>query len=235
MSPATVEPLQWDSAFFGFAVAEIAAERPDERDLEDALEACRKRGVRCAYLLLDASDARGGDAAQALGFVLRDVRVELNRAIDTADATADVESVVAVDPARLPALESLARERLTMSRFFADPNFPRERCQELYVAFLRRGVEGAPDRWALATADHSGFAVCHVDPRKQLGTFELAAVRRPGDGAMLVRAGLARFARAGVTSARIVTQAQNIASQRSFQRAGFRTSHSSLWFHRWFD
>jgi dTDP-4-amino-4,6-dideoxy-D-galactose acyltransferase len=237
MSAATVEPLAWDSAFFGFPVARIDAEEPGREELEEAVEECARDGVRCAYLLLDAADARGSEAAQALGFVLRDVRVELDRPVGAADATLGDESVAIAeaDAEQLPALEALVRERLTTSRFFADPGFARERCRELYAAFVRRGIEDAPARWTLATADASGCIVCHADDERGVGTIELVVASRPGEGGALVRAAVARFARAGLTSALVATQANNIAAQRSYQRAGFRTCRSALWFHRWFD
>jgi dTDP-4-amino-4,6-dideoxy-D-galactose acyltransferase len=237
MSTARVEPLAWDSDFFGLPIARIHAAQPDRRALEGALEACRERGVRCAYLLLDAADARGSEAAQALGFVLRDVRVELDRPLPPADVIAAEASttLAAVGRERLPALEALVRERFTNSRFFADPGFARERCRELYVAFLQRGLDGGAQRTVLAPADDAGCIVCHADPQDGVGTIELVASRRPGVGTALVRAAVAGFAQAGMSSALVVTQASNVAAQRSYQRAGFRTARSGLWFHRWFD
>jgi hypothetical protein len=232
---ATVVSLGWDSALFGFPVARIDAEQPEREELEAAVAACERDGVRCAYLLLDAADSRGSEAAQALGFVLRDVRVELDRPLGAADVAAADEQVAIAQagPGELPALEQLARERLTTSRFFADPGFPRERCRELYAAFVRRGLADDPQRWTLATADASGCIVCHAAAQEGLGTIELVVATRPGDGTALVRAAVARFAAAGLERAAVVTQAQNIAAQRSYQRAGFRTCHSGLWLHRW--
>jgi len=237
MSVARVEPLAWDSGFFGLPIARIHPAQPDRRALEGALEACRERGVRCAYLLLDAADTRAGEAAQALGFVLRDVRVELDRPIAPTDANAadTSEAIAAVGRERLPALEALVRERFASSRFFADPGFTRERCRELYVAFLRRGVDGGTQRSLLAPADDAGCIVCHTDPRDGVGTIELVASRRSGVGTALMRAAVAHFAQAGMSSALVVTQASNVAAQRTYQRAGFRTARSGLWFHRWFD
>lgn len=235
---AAVRPLAWDSSFFGFPVAQVVADEPTEPELEAAVEACRADRVRCAYLLLDAGDARGSAAAQALGFTLRDVRVELDRPIAAADADAPSGGPVAIAAAGtelLPALEALVRERFTTSRFFADPGFPRERCRELYVAFLRRGMDDDPERWTLASADGGGCIVCRVDATRTHAAIELVAATRPGEGTALVRAALARFARAGATSGAVVTQADNVAAQRSYQRAGFRTARSGLWFHRWFD
>jgi dTDP-4-amino-4,6-dideoxy-D-galactose acyltransferase len=236
MSTAAMELLPWDSDFFGFSIARIEVQRPERGDLEAAIEACVQSGVRCAYLLLDADDAHGSEAAQSLGFVLRDVRVELDRPIAAEDAGAadGAGAIVEAGAEHLPALEGLVRERLTTSRFFSDPGFARERCRELYAAFVRRGLADAPERWTFATADASGCIVCHADAEGSVGTIELVAARRPGDGGALVRAAVASFARAGLSSALVATQAQNIAAQRSYQRAGFRTCHSALWLHRWF-
>jgi hypothetical protein len=36
-------------------------------------------------------------------------------------------------------------------------------------------------------------------------------------------------------TATVVTQGRNVAAQRTYQGAGYRTSRTSLWFHRWFD
>jgi dTDP-4-amino-4,6-dideoxy-D-galactose acyltransferase len=234
-SGASVVPLDWDSAFFGFPIARIDAERPDRDALAAALEVCRGSGVRCAYLLLDAADDDGSGAAQSLGFVVRDVRVELDRPLSAGDRDAGEGAIATAGPEQMPALEALARERFTMSRFFADPGFPRERCRELYAAFVRRGLSGDPHRWTLASPGANGCIVCLADPGEGLGTIDLVVARRPGEGTALVRAAVASFARAGLSRAVVATQAQNIAAQRSYQRAGFRTCAGALWLHRWFD
>jgi ribosomal protein S18 acetylase RimI-like enzyme len=242
---APIAPLPWDSAFFGVPIARVTASRLDEAALAAALEACERDGVRCAYLLLDADDARGAALAQAAGFVLRDVRVELDRPVTAADGDdaawsgATAVPIGRVREDRAGALAALARRAFAGTRFLADPGFPRERCAELYAAFLRRAIDGAPARLALATADAGGFIACQLDRERGVGTIELVAVadgsRGQGVGRALVGAALATFARAGLVRAEVVTQAANVASQRCYQRAGFRTARAGLWLHRWFD
>ncbi len=236
---APIVPLDWDSAFFGFPIARVTATRVDEAALDAAAGACRAHGVRCAYLLLGADDARGSALAQAAGFVLRDVRVTLERSVPDAPAAAPA-SIAPARPEQHAALEALARAAFAdaPTRFAADDGFPAERCRELYAAFLRRGLDGAPERVALASADARGFAVCHLEREQGRGTIELLAVapeqRGRGLGGALVEASLAVFADAGLRRAAAVTQAANVGSQRIHQRSGFRTSDAALWFHRWF-
>jgi GNAT superfamily N-acetyltransferase len=238
---APLERLDWDSAFFGVPIARVTARRVDEAALADALSACRAQRIRCAYLLLDADDARGSELAQAAGFVLRDVRVTLERPLEGGEgASARGDGPIA--PARAgqrAALEAVARDAFAHTRFLDDDGFPDERCRELYAAFVRRGLDGAPERLTLADPGARGFIVCRFDRDAGVGEIELIAVaadgRGQGLGGALVAAALAAFADAGLRRARVATQAANVASQRIYQRAGFRTHEVALWLHRWFD
>jgi ribosomal protein S18 acetylase RimI-like enzyme len=237
---APLERLDWDSAFFGFPIAQVTATRLDAPTLERALEACRAERIRCAYLLLEGDDAHGSELAQAAGFVLRDVRMELERGVEVADAARPAAAGVAPATAQQhAALEAVARAAFTQTRFTADPHFPPDRCRDLYAAFLERGLGGAPERVVLADPAACGFVVCRLDAAKRTGAIELIAVaaegRGGGLGGALVDAALDAFAAAGLRRATVVTQAANIASQRLYQRAGFRTCEVGLWLHRWFD
>lgn len=232
--------LDWDSAFFGFPIAQVTAHRLDEQALDAAVEACRARGIRCAYLLLDGDDAHGSELAQAAGFVLRDVRTTLERCVEPADAARPAApGVASAGPQQHAALEAVARAAFEQTRFTADPGFAPERCRDLYAAFLRRGLGGAPERIVLADPAARGFVACRLDAVERTGAIELIAVaaegRGRGLGGALVDAALGAFAAAGLHRATVVTQAANVASQRMYQRAGFRTCEVGLWLHRWFD
>lgn len=235
---APIERLPFDSRLFGIPIARVTASRLDEPALAAVLDACQEQGIGCAYLLLDSDDVRGAELAQAEGFVLRDVRVELDRPVAAreADGLPDGVAAVAEDPDG--ALDAVARTAFTGTRFAVDPGFPSERCGELYAAFLRRGLDDGEARSTLALPDRSGLIVCHLDRQRSVGTIELVAVadgvRGRGGGSALVHAAIATFARTGLRRAEVVTQAANIAAQRLYQRAGFRTARTGLWFHRWF-
>jgi dTDP-4-amino-4,6-dideoxy-D-galactose acyltransferase len=237
-----IVPLEWDSAFFGFPIAQLMARRLDEEALDAAVAACRASGVRCAYLLLEGDDAHGSELAQAAGFVLRDVRLTFERPLDGEPPAVHGAPAGPIAPARphqRTALETVAREAFSHTRFLADPGFPPARSRELYAAFLRRGLDDAPRRRTLTDGDAGGFVVCRLDGEAGVGAIELIAVgaaqRGRGLGAALVTAALSGFADAGLSRATVATQAANIASQRLYQRAGFRVRDAHLWLHRWFD
>lgn len=237
MSAEPIAELEWDSAFFGFPIARVTRGDLSPRQLDIALAASRERGVRCLYMLVEATDERTSLLAQERGFRLYDIRVELDCALDCAGALPNV----AIGPARpdqRAALELCARERIVASRFFADPRFDDERVRDLFAAFLERGFR-TEDRRTLTDIDAQGFVTCRLQPERGLGTVELIGVasdaERTGLAAALMHAAHREFVAAGLTHAEVVTQGRNVSAQRLYQRLGYRTRRVGLWFHRWFD
>jgi dTDP-4-amino-4,6-dideoxy-D-galactose acyltransferase len=232
-----VERLPWDSAFFGFPIVRVDPAALATSTLAATLQRCDAQGVRCAYLQLDAGAGAASERAQTHGFVLRDVRLELDRPLATGSRSSHSAPVRPARRAQQPALEALARRAIVGSRFLADPNFPAERCRELYVAFLRRGLGDDPQRFTLSDEAAGGFVVCHRDVQREAGTIELIAVDDAQRGRCLGRALVAgaalACANAGLHTLEVATQASNIAAQRLYQGCDFRTRRAALWFHRW--
>lgn len=230
-----VEPLSWDTSFFELAIGRVR-DGVDAQTVADAVAEADAGALDCLYLLADAGDAALIDGAQRLGFRVRDTRLELEKPLarGAAAARGEVRRAAAGD---LPRLQTLARERVRGTRFFADPRFARERCTELYAAWLARGVHGAPRRVTLMSDDASGFVVCHTDAAAGTGTIELIAVSADvagrGVAARLLDSADALFAQAALGRAAVSTQCANIAAQRLYQRHGYRTAAAHVWLHRW--
>jgi dTDP-4-amino-4,6-dideoxy-D-galactose acyltransferase len=226
-----LEPLDWDSRFFGVPIARVLASGPE--DVGAAREEAERSGIQCLYLLVPVDDLATCSAAENVGFRLVDVRVELGKSLNRGDAAAT--GVRQERSGDLPALEHLARERFEQTRFYADPRFPRDRVAELYVAWLHRGLADGSARTVLVADDGDGFVLCHVGDGS--GTIELIAVDDDSEGrgiaSTLVRGADAWFASAGMTKARVATQARNIAAQRLYQRHGYRTEAVGIWLHWW--
>jgi dTDP-4-amino-4,6-dideoxy-D-galactose acyltransferase len=68
----------WDSEFFGPAIGEVTS-TPDPVALTAAVDAARRGGVDCLYLLVDAADVEAIGAAEGAGFSLVDVRLTMRR------------------------------------------------------------------------------------------------------------------------------------------------------------
>jgi dTDP-4-amino-4,6-dideoxy-D-galactose acyltransferase len=229
-----VEQLQWDSAFFGLPIGRVSDDvAPSEvasavREADD-LQLC------CVYLCVAAHDHALIESAQEQGFLLRDIRVELARAVD-----GHPSSMTGIRAGRLDDmswLTPIAQERFPDSRFFVDKGFPRSRSREFYVEWIRRGLTTEPRRQTLVTQDRLGFVVCGLEFPSRIGSIELIGVAEgaggDGLGTSLIAAAGAFFIESSMITAQVVTQGSNIAAQRLYQASGYRTTATSLWLHRW--
>ena len=213
--------LPWDTEHFGFRIGET--DDPSEADDLD---------LRCCYLQVDAAEVGRLATAQANGFKVVDVRVELERGLDGSDCVDEVELVAGDDAA----LRSLARTRLRGGRFHADGRFPSALADELYERWLERSWRD-PDRFVLATPERDAFLAGRVDAATARGAIELVAVAEGatggGRGRALVRAAATAFAERGATTAIVATQAANVAALRLYEGDGYRITRTAYWLHRW--
>jgi GNAT superfamily N-acetyltransferase len=190
--------------------------------------------VECLYYLAPGDDPAAAQAAESAGFRLMDVRVELAR---DAERGEPAEGIREANDADGDALVSIASGTYG-TRFYADPNFPDDRCREFYDTWIRRSLEGWAAGVLVADADGAprGYVSCHLDG--STGSIGLIAVaesaRGSGLGADLSRAAVAWCAERGADRMTVVTQGRNVAALRTFHRAGFLPSTLDLWFHKWY-
>lgn len=234
MSLSLVEPLEWDSSFFGLPIGRVRDDVAAD-EIESAIREASERKLRCIYLLASADDDVLIGSAQEQGFIVRDIRVELDRTVTGHPMT--MKGLRLGRTGDMSWLADIVRECFRNTRFFADKSFPPDRSAELYVEWLRRGLLGEPERQTLVTEDATGFIVCHLDPRTRVGKIELIGVAASasgrGLGSTLVAGAGAIFANASLHMATVVTQGNNIAAQRLYQRHGYRVSKTHLWLHMW--
>jgi dTDP-4-amino-4,6-dideoxy-D-galactose acyltransferase len=230
--------LVWDSEFFGFRIARVRKPSLTAQNLREVMEWCRREEIRCLYFLATGDSFETNDIAGANGFKMADIRYTLARRLES--EAGSVEAVRAFEESDLPVLREIAALSHRDSRFYHDPGFPNQRCDELYETWIERSCHGFAD--AVLVAEHhrqtAGYVSCHIQP-DSIGTIGLLAVadraRGVGLGSQLVAAALRFFAEAGCNHVNVVTQGRNCAAQRLYQNCGFRSASMELWYHRWFD
>jgi ribosomal protein S18 acetylase RimI-like enzyme len=239
------ELLGWDTRFFGVRVARVVGYSLDEAAARRALDWCAAERVDCLYFLCDAGSEESVAAAERHGFGLKDVRLTYRRLEPAlADAVPELPPGIQMRPARpdeAPVLEAIAEGSYTDSRFYFDRRFPRALADELYRVWVRQSVAGQADV-VLVLEDRGravGFITCHLEGDGRTGRCGLSGLdpglRGRGLGLRMYEAALRWFAARGVELVVYVTQARNIRAQRLFQRLGFLSHSTQLWYHKWFD
>jgi dTDP-4-amino-4,6-dideoxy-D-galactose acyltransferase len=229
--------LDWDSEFWGAPIGRVEGGVLDQKRLRAVDEWAAANGVACLYFLADSSDASSSHVAEEGGFRLMDLRVELQRPTAGDETTGELRQAT---PADVDALRAIARASHGVTRFYADPHFPDDRCDDLYDTWITRSLEGWADGVLVAEVDGRpvGYVSCHLDPGGRAGSIGLIAVdeaaRGGGVGGTLSRGAVAWCRARGAQEMSVVTQGRNAAALRTFQRAGFLVDSIGLWFHKWY-
>jgi dTDP-4-amino-4,6-dideoxy-D-galactose acyltransferase len=237
-APGTFRLLDWDSAHFGLRIGRVMPARLDRDLLRQALAWANVSSIDCMYLLADSNDADTLRVVTGMGWRMVDIRVTLEAGLrDVAQSATRVRLAKTED---IPYLKQLASRSHTDSRFYADGNFPRAACDELFSTWIERSVLDRSFAGAvlIAQADRdqpSGYITCSV--KEGTGNIGLIAVdetaRRLGLGTQLLVESARWFAGQGAERVSVVTQGCNIPALRMYQRSGFRIESIQLWFHWW--
>lgn len=235
--------LPWDSDFFGYRIARYQESILSPEQWEKVQAWCKMEHIECLYFLADPNDMNTIRIAEDAGFRFVDIRLTLERGLDTWKSNPNQpDGVILRDwqEADLPELMNIARLSFTQTRFFFDPSFPPEKCAEMYAIWIDKSCHGRAQAVIVGEFEGTaaGFITCRLEPSHKTGEIELVGVsehaRGRGLGGALVSASLDWFINQGATSVQVVTQGRNLPAQRLYQRCNFTSQEIQLWYHKWF-
>jgi len=232
------EFLEWDSKFFGIRIARVAGHRLDgERTAEIAL-AVHDQSIDCLYFLAD-QERETIQLAELQGFQLINVRVTLAaRLLNIYAGTWNDDGIREAVPADIPALREIAGHSYTDSRFYQDGRFPAFLCDEMYRGWIEKSCHGYADIVLVAEQDAqpAGYICCHLkdDGSGQIGLMgATGGMKNQAVVRQLVHHALCWFQEREVRDVTVVASGSNITAQRLYQRSGFLTRGTQLWYHLW--
>lgn len=232
--------LPWDTEFFGFRIGRVTANRLTPDILRAVLSWSEVEQLRCLYLSADPDCSTTLTLAHEGRFKFVDIRLDLAIDLERSPPLPASACFRAISAEELPALETMSRMAHTDTRFFKDMGFPQARAAELYVEWIRRDYR--VHRIFTVESTHpttlAGYVTCQIDVSSRAGRIGLIAVaeneRGCGYGRALVQGALHWFRESGCREVKVATQASNVAAQRLYQSAGFKTAAVSATYHRWF-
>lgn len=236
--------LDWDSSFFGFPVGKVIGDTlSTPRAL--AIDAwCKENNIRCLYFLASSNHPETITIAEKYGYHFVDIRMTLAYQVsENLQCNVLIPNGVVVRPAvpeDLLILQEIAMQSYSASRYYFDPNFPKDRCDALYAIWIEKSVQEHADWVFVIAKDDSpmGYIVCRLEPLSARGYISLFGIshhhRGQGLGGILILTALEWFRAQEVGEVLVVTQGRNIVAQRLYQRSGFKTRDVQLWYHKWF-
>jgi len=239
--------LKWDTAFFGFKTARIHTLRLNENIVNYALEYCKKENVEVLYYLSDCHDPTSVKLAEKHGFHFTDIRLTFGMNLENyvQKKTGDGFKIRGSSLRDIPELRRIAGESYVDSRYYFDRNYPRETCQKFYSDWVEKSCKGLADKVFVAEMGGRvvGYITCDkkpdVESNRGCGKIILVGVDKSAKGMEigtgLIYAALNWFRKEKMREVVVVTQGRNYGAQRLYQKCGFKTVLTQLWYHKWFN
>ena len=220
----TVEPLAWESQFFGLRSAIVRLSDSGPAITEADLNAWERVQVK-----IPASDAARLDALQQRGFQL--VEGEVDLALNLCAPVADPQAQVA-GAEDIPRLRELAAQAFAQSRFRA-PWYPPEASGRFYAQWIENAVKGEFDHQCLVFRAADGDIRAFVSLR-QLNDHEarIGLLAGRGAGEALMQAASYWTQTRQLTRLRVATQAGNTAALKRYIQSGANVESTAYWLYR---
>ena len=219
---ASVEPLAWESEFFGLASGIVRFS-----DSAPALDMTQLQPYARVQAKIAAQDTALLDGLQALGFRLVEGEVELSLAVGTHNISPGLD---VADSADIPGLRAAAGV-FSQSRFRA-PWYRAGESERFYAQWVENAVRGSFDHQCLVLRDSTpcaGFVTLR-QLNEQEGRIGLLAGR--GAGALLMQAARHWCETRGLSRLWVTTQVSNRAALRRYIASGATIERSAYWLYR---
>jgi dTDP-4-amino-4,6-dideoxy-D-galactose acyltransferase len=235
------EILALDTEIFGFPVARIIPDRMTPGELDQVISCLKREGVRLIFWASDPNDKESQRAARLRQGFLADQKVTFVVDLaETPERPAGVAWNIEEYADRLPSaeLENLAIQVGRNSRFGADSRIPVEKYCALYKRWIRNSVNGqVADAVLVVRRAGKVVGMATVGGKGERGFIGLFAVdsamRGKNVGVSMVHAAQAWIRRKGFRFAQVVTQKENIAACKLYEKCGYEIEKVEYFYHFW--
>ncbi|MHC4570580.1 MAG: GNAT family N-acetyltransferase [Planctomycetota bacterium] len=238
----TYQIIGWDTDFFGFLVARIIPHRLTAGELEYTLDLLKKKNVSLVYWASDPLDKESQRSAKLFHGFLADKKITyeidlrniLNARLQKVNAT--IEEYF--EPLPNSELEALALKSGVFSRFNTDPKFSKEQYESLYKLWILNSVnKKITDTVFVAKKKGKIVGMVTASKKSYGGHIGLIAVdenmRRKNVGADLIRMAQKWFVLQGCKIAQVVTQGDNVAGCKLYEKCGYHIKKIEHFYHFW--
>lgn len=230
-----VEPLRWDTEFFGFPIGRATLQDATPATLRSIDAEARDLGIECLYGALGPVDGDTASLVQMFGHRLVEVAIAFGRPAVPFTPKPTASKVRRGTEADLPLLEDAIATLAPWSRFATDPRFGADAARRMFRAWVERAARDGNEHMLLISEDETGVTGLSTHVRTPVPRVDLMGVITQGSGASwALMDGLVEWADGGPIEAGPCA-ARNIAPLRFLEHCGFGIVRTQYLFHRWLD
>lgn len=229
--------LDWDSTFFEFNVCRIHQLPVTKQEVNAFLKAMEEEDIALAYFGSIEEVRFPEKISDAFDIIPIDKKTTYSKHLNQ---PANVSPHIKSYPAEAPdeQLLKLAVESGIYSRFHLDPNIPNEKFESLYKLWITNSVNKKIAQEVLVyyvKDEIAGFVTLgEKKNRADIGIIAVdSAFRGRGIATALMHAAENWFIENGFEDIQVVTQGENLAACRLYERCGYAVGRVERFYHLW--
>lgn len=236
-----IDCLEWDSQFFGFPVAKVIGhEDVTIVYLSNALKEAEDNKISCLYVEVPMENDGIIDFCGEAGFKLVDIKTTLSKTANKNLLSLEVGMCLTSErkPEYFAGIVAIAEAISCKSRFAFDKGFGAIPAKKLYTEWVRKSFyENYCDELFISLISGKPVGFISLKIKENRLNIELLGVSSEyagrGVGTTLIEMADNWCLSKKMEKLCVVTQGNNLAALRLYQKCGFRTSKVKLFFHKW--
>jgi dTDP-4-amino-4,6-dideoxy-D-galactose acyltransferase len=237
MQVNTIEPLEWDSHFFGYPVAKISLDQDGSNHLENLFQQLESNKVRLTYFFVPPAEQELSSRLIEKGSALVDQKAVYSKA--TEKHTLFTNNIIEFEGTEI-------NERLTelvlmagiFSRFRLDENFTNKEYERLYTEWLSKSIKKTiAFKTLVAKKGSELIGITTLGEKSNHADIGLVAVdgkyKGQGIGYNLIQTADDVAFDMGFKEIKVVTQLKNIGACRLYEKCNFRIECITNIYHYW--
>ena len=233
--------LQWDSEYFGINIGFVSCLRLTPNIERTVKEFTKKENIDLLEYLCNCHDKVSVLNAEKSGYSFVDMRLTFERYLND-DLSVPEKEGFRMAKGGLQDIEKLriiASDIYKDSRYYFDGEFDRSKVKDFYINWIEKAILGNYDDYAYVLyRKEEPLGFCTVKEYKNAVSIGLFGIDKSLQGnrmgEYLLNSSLLMLKEKGKKYVDVVTQGRNYEAQRLYQKCGFLTRTTELWYHKWF-
>lgn len=232
-----IEPLEWDSHFFGYPVARIVLDQKGNDKLDNIFKQIESEKFRVTYFFVPPSEKELNNRISKRGSILVDQKVAFSKTTEIHhNFFNNIIEYKGVEINRK--LLELVLQAGTFSRFRLDGNFTNKEYERLYTEWLIKSIKKIiAFKILVAKKGFDTIGITTLSEKVHQANIDLVAVDRSfrgqGIGYDLIRSADTTAFKMGLNKIRVVTQLKNKEACKLYEKCNFHFERITNIYHYW--
>jgi len=234
-----IKYLDWDSEFWDMNLAEVIPKKITESDMLEVEKFIVDQGIDMTRYLCDCHDSGSIKLAEDYGYHFVDMILTFSiKPQPFYNPIGSRYKFRIAEEKDIPMLRCIASDAYKDSKYFFDKNFPEEKAQEFYKNWVEKAVHSKYDHTCYCVFENElpvAYCTLRFDgPTARIGLFGVDSnYQNMGVGSSFMQKILHMLWAMKIQTLYVGTQGRNYVAQRFYQRNGFLTHSTEIWYHKW--